>query len=204
MLGMNKWLKNQLAKNFGKFFLMLLMLMSMSSISYAQRVAVKNNLLYDATLTPNLGFDFRLSNRWTAGISAGYNPFTFSDNKKWKHLLISPEARYWFCDVFAGHFVGFNAIYSHFNVGNTGNPIGLLYPDVKKERRQGDMGAIGASYGYAWLLSPHWNFEFEVGADVGYTWFDRYECAKCGAKLGTDKKAFVMPRLSVNFVYVIK
>mgnify|MGYP002855646910 CR=1 FL=1 len=192
----------QIRQKFLRAAFLTLGLLLFSSL-HAQKVAVKNNLLYDATLTPNLGFEWRMSDHWTGGLSAGYNPFTFSDNKKWKHVLVSPEARYWFCDIFAGDFLAVNAVYSHFNVGNVKFPFGL-YPSVKTERRQGDMVAAGASYGHAWLLSPHWNFEFEVGADVGYTWFDRYECAKCGAKLGTDKKAFVMPRLSVNFVYVIK
>ena len=184
-------------------FTMLLMLFGISGFCNAQKVAIRNNLLYDATLTPNLGVDFRVNNHWTVGLSAGYNPFTFSDNKKWKHLLVSPEARYWLCDVFAGHFIGFNAIYSHYNVGNVKFPFGL-YPSVKEERRQGDMGAIGASYGYTWIISPRWNFELEVGADVGITKYDRYECAHCGAKLGSDKQTFMMPRLSLNFVYVIK
>jgi len=191
-----------LNRDFRVLFVTLLMLFGIGVFSHAQKVALKNNLLYDATLTPNLGIDFRTGHHWTVGVSAGYNPFTFSDNKKWKHLLVSPEARYWLCEVFAGHFIGVNAIYSHYNVGNVKFPFGL-YPSVKEERRQGDMGAIGASYGYAWILSPRWNFELEVGADVGITHYDRYECAHCGAKLGSDKQTFMMPRLSLNFVYVI-
>lgn len=186
-----------------KKFAIIGLLMVLAVPLHAQKVAVKNNLLYDVSLTPNLGVEWRMSDHWTGGLSAGYNPFSFSDNKKWKHILVSPEARYWFCSVFEGDFLAMNAIYSHFNTGNVKFPFGL-YPSVKNERRQGDMVAVGASYGHAWLLSPHWNFEVEVGADVGYTKYDRFECAKCGEKLGSDKKGFVMPRLSVNIVYVIK
>lgn len=51
----------------------------------AQDMAVKTNLLYDATTTFNLGAEFCLAPKWTLDLSANYNPFTFSDNKKWKH-----------------------------------------------------------------------------------------------------------------------
>ena len=47
----------------------------------AQDMAVKTNLLYDATTTFNLGAEFRLAPKWTLDLSANYNPFTFSDNK---------------------------------------------------------------------------------------------------------------------------
>ncbi len=48
----------------------------------AQKVALKTNLLYDATSTMNLGFEFGLSPKWTLDVSGNYNPWTFSKNKK--------------------------------------------------------------------------------------------------------------------------
>ena len=63
----------------------------------AQNVAVKTNLLYDATATLNLGAEIGLAPRWTLDLSANYNPFSFSDNRKWKHWMAQPEARKWFC-----------------------------------------------------------------------------------------------------------
>ena len=36
----------------------------------AQKVALKTNLLYDATSTMNLGFEFGLSPKWTLDVSA--------------------------------------------------------------------------------------------------------------------------------------
>lgn len=76
----------------------------------AQNVAVKTNLLYDATTTFNLGAEIGLSPRWTLDLSANYNPFSFSDNKKWKHWMAQPEARYWFCERFNGHFMGLHLL----------------------------------------------------------------------------------------------
>ena len=80
-----------------------------------QNWAVKSNLLYDATTTPNIGVEYRLSDKWTTGINAALNPWSFSNNKKLKHFLVSPQGRYWFCESFEGHFVGMNAAYAHYN-----------------------------------------------------------------------------------------
>lgn len=72
----------------------------------AQSVSVKTNLIYDVSTTVNLGAEFDLSPKWTLDVSANYNGWTFSENKKWKHWLIQPEVRYWLCERFNGHFVG--------------------------------------------------------------------------------------------------
>ena len=53
----------------------------------SQKVAVKNNFLYDLTATPNLGVEFCFAPKWTADISGNYNPIAFSDDKKWKHWI---------------------------------------------------------------------------------------------------------------------
>ena len=83
-------------------FLMLLVSISLS----AQDVAVKTNLLYDATTTINLGAEIGVAPKWTVDLSANYNGWTFNDNKKWKHWMAQPEVRYWFCERFNGHFLG--------------------------------------------------------------------------------------------------
>jgi hypothetical protein len=62
----------------------------------AQTFVVKNNLLYDATLTPNLGFEGAVAPRWTIGLNGGFNPWKhpYSDKEKQlRHVFISPEAR---------------------------------------------------------------------------------------------------------------
>ena len=84
-----------------KAFLLGLALLFSLSMS-AQHFALKNNLLYDATTTPNLGFEVGLSKKVTLDVSAGYNPFKFNDGKKLKHRLVMPEVRYWTCEKFNG------------------------------------------------------------------------------------------------------
>ncbi len=58
---------------------------------YGQNVAVKNNLLYDLTLTPNLSVEVGLAPKFTMDLQTGLNLFTLGDDKKLKHYLIKPN-----------------------------------------------------------------------------------------------------------------
>ena len=190
----NNWLKIVLSA-----FLMLAVTDVM-----AQQVTISNNLLYDAWLTPNLRVGMRLAPHWSMGVTAGYRPWPTDDHKskKWKHLLVSPDVRYWTDSVNVHHFFGANLIYSHYNVADVKFPFGL-YKSVRDERRQGDLGALGVYYGYSWPLGRHWNIEALIGVAVGYTKYDRYECGECGTKIGDDKTWFAMPQAGLNIVFNI-
>ena len=94
----------------------IMLIAMMPQNTKAQKVVLKTNLLYDATTTPNLGLEARLSEHWTTGLNFALNPWTFSNNKKLKHLLVSPQARYWTCETFTGHFFGANLAYVHYNI----------------------------------------------------------------------------------------
>lgn len=171
----------------------------------AQHTAVKTNALYWATTTPNLAFEQKVGRKWTAELAVGYNPFTFSDNKKLKHIAIQPEARYWLCSPFEGHFFGLHAIYSHYNAGGIKMPFGL-FKNLRDYRFQGDMGAVGLGYGYSWMLpGNHWSIEAEIGLGVGITKYGKYECATCGSKVADEKKTFFMPtKAALSVVYNIR
>ena len=172
------------------------------SNSFAQKLTVGNNLLYDAWLTPNLRIGYRLSTHWSAGLTAGYRPWPTDDEvtRKYRHLLLSPDVRFWADSVNVHHFWGANLIYSHYNVGGITFPFGM-YKSVRNERKQGDLGALGFFYGYSWPLGRYWNIEAVIGAAIGYTRYDRFECGHCGKKLSTDKKLFAMPQAALNIVY---
>ena len=171
----------------------------------AQRGAIRNNLLYDATLTPNLGVDFRVDSLWTVGGLVGVNAWDIdkSANKKWRHLLVSANVRRYLGDsLYHKRYVEGNLIYSHFNVGNTKIPFGL-YNAVKNRRLQGDLFALGAKYGYSWILARDWRIDAEAGIAVGYAWFKEYECPTCGQFIGNDCRIFLLPQLGINVVYII-
>lgn len=171
----------------------------------AQTVSIKNNLLYDATLTPNLGVEVGIDSLWSVGVNAGLRPWprNAETTRKYRHFLISFEGRRWFKHTGEGQFLGANILYTHFNVGNIRFPFGM-YRDVRHNRKQGDAVALGPYYGYSWRLADHWNLEVEAGLDIGYAWTNVYDCGHCGTKIGEDNKVFLMPKLGVNAVYTIK
>ncbi|MFT4223857.1 DUF3575 domain-containing protein [Dysgonomonas sp.] len=170
----------------------------------AQEVAIKTNLAYWATTTPNLGMEFALGKKSTLEISGGLNPFEFSDNKRFKHWLIQPEYRWWFCEAFNGHFLGVHAHGAQFNVGGWDIPLGRL--DVFKDRRyEGYLYGGGISYGYQWVLSNRWNFEFNIGAGYARIHYDEYPCKDCGTKLDeSNYNYWGITRVGLSFIYFIK
>lgn len=171
-----------------------------------QNMAVKTNLLYDAALTPNAGLEVGLAPRWTLDVSANYNGWTLSHDRRWKHWLIQPEGRYWLCDRFSGHFLGAHLLGGQFNIGGLKNGISFLGTDFSKlgqRRYQGWMMGAGIAYGYAWVLSRHLNLEAELGLGWIYTRYDSYPCANCGTKLSEDSSHhYVGPtKAAINLVY---
>ena len=185
----------------------IVMLLACSSVerAAAQSVALRNNLLYDATLSPNLGIDVNLGSQWTLGGVVGLNLWDIDKdtNKKWRHLLIEPNVRRWLNgETFHKGYLEGDLLYSHYNVGNTKIPFGL-YDAVKDKRLQGDLFALGGKYGYSWILARTWRIEAEAGIAVGYAWFKEYECPTCGQQLGNGDRIFLLPQLGINVVYII-
>lgn len=168
------------------------------------RMALRTNLLYDATLSPNLGVDVRVDSAWTVGLLVGINAWDIDKekNKKWRHALFSLRARKYRDSLFHKGYYEADVIYSHYNVGNTKIPFGL-YSAVKDHRLQGDLIALGGKYGYSWILSRTWRIEAEAGVAVGYAWFKEYDCPHCGTFIGNGDRIFLLPQLGINVVYII-
>lgn len=168
------------------------------------RMALRTNLLYDATLSPNFGLDVRVDSAWTVGLLAGVNAWDIDKekNKKWRHALFSIRARKYRDSLFHKGYYEADVIYSHYNVGNTKIPFGL-YSAVKDRRLQGDLIALGGKYGYSWILSRTWRIEAEAGVAVGYAWFKEYDCDHCGTYYGKGDRIFLLPQLGINVVYII-
>lgn len=168
------------------------------------RLGVKTNLLYDLTTTINLGAEVRLNDYLTLDLSVNYNPWTFSDNRKLKHLLIQPELRYWINEPFNGHFLGAHLMYTRYNVGNLNLPFDVL-PGLDNSRYDGSGYGLGISYGYQWILSPRWSLEASLGFGYIYQDYSRYECHTCGLKLEDNTKHYFGPtKAAVSLIYIIK
>jgi hypothetical protein len=173
----------------------------------AQNVAVKTNLVYDVAANVNAGIEFGLAPKWTVDVSGNFNAWDMSHNRKWKHWLVQPELRYWFCDRFAGHFLGMHLHGGQYNVGGLKNGMSFFGTDFSKlsdNRYQGWFTGVGLAYGYTWMLGEHWNLEAEIGLGYSYTKYDRFECVGCGKKIEEDKSHhYVGPtKAAINLVYV--
>lgn len=184
-----------------------LLLLAVSGISaYSQDVALKTNIISDAFLNPNLGIEVGLAPKWSLDISGQFNLWTIDDHK-WRHWLAQPEARYWFCQRFAGHFIGVHALGGQYNWGNLDlnfKFLGTDFRQLKDSRAEGWYAGAGVAYGYAWILNRHWTMEAEIGIGWVYTRYDRYPCAICGNKLDSNKphNYFGPTKAALNLVYV--
>lgn len=172
----------------------------------AQVAAVKTNLLNDALLSPGLGVEVGLAPRWTIDVSGQMNAWSISGHK-WKHWLVQPEVRYWFCRRFAGHFVGAHLIGGQYNFTNLGFGFKFLGSDFRKlnnRRYQGWGTGAGIAYGYDWILGRHWNMEAEIAFGWIYTRFDSYPCAQCGRKIDSNRPHhYIGPtKAALNIVYL--
>lgn len=170
----------------------------------AQKVALKNNLVWDATLSPNLALEVGLGKKTTLDIYGAVNPFNFNNDKRFKHWFAQPEFRLWTCERFNGSFFGIHAHGGSFLVKNLNMPFGML-DELQDHRYEGTMYGAGISYGYQWVLSKRWNLEATIG--VGYVRFDYdvFECNDCTPKLETRHDNYFGPtKLGLSFVYFFK
>lgn len=180
--------------------LCIFLLVTLTTITaFSQKVAVKSNLLYDATTTINIGLEFGLGDKSSLDLTGNYNPWKFG-NYRLKHWLIQPEIRYWFCERFNGHFLGVHGHYAEYNIG------GLFFNDnMKNNRYQGHLYGGGISYGYQWILNNRWNLEATIGVGYARLSDDKYPCIHCGEKIKSENRNYWGPtKAGVTIVYFIK
>lgn len=179
--------------------------LSLPIITHAQEVAVKTNLLYAATTTPNLAVEWAPTHNLSIDLQGSYNGWHFGKserNRKIKHWLIQPELRFWVYEAFDGHFLGIHPFYMKYNASNIHLPL-RIWQDLQDHRFEGYGTGLGFSYGYQWYVGNHWNLEFEFGFGYAYLNYDRYECPPCGAYLNSEHKHYFGPtKLGVSLVYL--
>lgn len=183
--------------------------------SFAQKVAIKNNLAYDAFKTPNFSLEFSMGRKWTIDTQIGMNSFFYTKdatssrykNRKFSHWLVQPELRYWTCDVFNGWFFGLHAHGGQMNASGIDVPFILRKSNggMKDYRYEGYFGGGGLSAGYQWLLSDRFNIEASLGLGYSHIWYDKYKCTACGAKLGRGAADYLGPtKIAISIIYMLK
>ncbi|MDE6402768.1 MAG: DUF3575 domain-containing protein [Muribaculaceae bacterium] len=171
----------------------------------AQTHALKTNLLSDLTLTLNGAYEVKVAPKWTLELGGNLNAWAVNQHR-WKQWSVVPEARYWFCQAFSGHFIGGHLLGGQYNWGNLDmnfNMLGTDFGKLKDYRFQGWMVGAGLVYGYSWILNRHWNIEAEIGLGWVYTRYDKFECHDCGQRVERNKPHnYVGPtKAAVNLIY---
>lgn len=196
-----------------KKLLLIAAALLMSFCANAQ-VALKTNVLYDATTTPNLGIEVGVGGKSTINLVYGINPWKFKSESKGdrfaKHWVLMPEYRWWPCTRFNGHFIGVHAMAGEINAANVDLPLpggfvsGInLRKEVRDARFQGLFAGVGVTYGYQWSLSRHWNIEAEIGAGYAHMWYDKYPCGKCGARMSKGGANYLgVTKLGLSLMYI--
>ncbi len=197
-----------------RIILILVLFVLGGVLSYAQDFAIKTNLLSDVFRNANVGVEFGLAPRWSFDISGEYNGWKVTENApRWKHWSVQPEARYWFCDRFSGHFLGVHAHGGQYNIGGISqfgplnesfSFLGTNYTKLADTRYQGWFAGAGIAYGYAFILGKHWNLETEIGAGYSYTRYDRFNCVGCGKKVEENQPHHYigLTKATINLVYL--
>lgn len=155
-------------------------------------VALKTNILYGATLTPNLALEIGLGKKTTIELGGGYNFYEPSSGKLWKHWLVQPEFRYWFCERFNGTFLGVHALGGEYSFAKIDFPL-AVFDDLKENRYEGHYYGGGITLGYQWILGKRWNLEASVGAGYVRVHYDKYKCTNCGSSIDNGVKNYWGP-----------
>lgn len=134
----------------------------------AQQFAVKTNLLYWMTTTPNVGVEVAVGQHSTLGATINCNPWTLGSDNKIQHWFVRPEYRYWVTEKYTRLFFGVHLMGGGFEVGGFKLPfIGdKLFKGLRDNYYKGSFVAGGVSIGYQFYVSPHWNLELSAGAGL--------------------------------------
>lgn len=197
-----------------RYQIIALTMLMLTWLSGHGQVALKTNLLYDATTTPNLGVEVGVGGKSTLNLVYGINPWHFNSDthgvRQAKHWVVMPEYRWWHCSRFNGSFIGVHLMGGEMNVANVDLPIpgfffqgANLQKAVKSGRYQGPYAGVGFTYGYQWPLSRHWNLEAEIGAGYNHVWFDQYPCGECGTRISRGHANYLgLTKLGISLMYV--
>lgn len=129
--------------------------------SHKVMVALKNNMIYDLALAPNVEVEFSTGKRWS--LNTEYKcPWWLNSKHDFCYQLLSGgmEGRCWLGNRqkrnrLTGHFIGLYA------------EGGIYDFQLRGDGYQGKYyGAAGVTYGYAKQLAQHFSLEFSLG--IGY------------------------------------
>ena len=185
-----------------KTTLLLFFSFFIGTFSYAQHIAVSNNLLFDVAGAISAGVEIPLSNMTSVEAYGSIRPWKRGDESVHKHWLVQAQYRIWPCQVMNGFFFGPYVHFGEYNFGNKELPFGLL-KGLKPYRYEGWLAGGGIGAGYEYALAKHWNVGAEVGVGYTYIKYKKYNCEVCGTQKDDDVYHYVgISRLGLSLIYV--
>lgn len=158
-----------------------------------QRLALKTNTIDWIALSPNLAGEAAISPRISLQLNVSGKPFKFAVfNTKFTNWRVEPELRYWFNRPMARHFIALSATVAGFSMRH------------KDHNFVADAIAAGISYGYALVLSDHWNMEAELGVGLAQVKGYDYRGSVCPDTKNYSKVLPVPIRVGLSFSYIFK
>ena len=134
---------------------------SQSSAPY--HFALRANLLRWATLTPDLGLEWRISPSWGIAVNGSWTSWTWQDNaRRYALWEVAPEVRWYLGETKRGYLGAmFKAGQFNYKLSATG--------------RQGDLMGGGITGGYQLRLNKALSLDFNVAVGCLHADYEKYE-----------------------------
>ncbi len=157
--------------------------------AFAQnKVALSTNVAdYVSSGTLNVDASLGLSEHWSIGAGARYNPYSQTD----KQRSFTVGARYWPWYLYAGWWICADATYQEFS-------------RLDNYLREGDRYGASLWIGFSRLLSKHFNFDAGWGLWGGYESYKVYGCETCSRIRERGENYFIAPNriiLSISYIF---
>lgn len=128
----------------------------------ANRLFLRANLLRWATLTPDLGVEWRIDNNWAVLVNGSWTTWSWNDKaRRYALREIAPEVRYYLGKETGGYF---GASYK----------VGSFNYKFSQTGKQGDIMGGGITGGYVLKLNNTLSLDFSLGLGYIHAGYDEY------------------------------
>ena len=159
----------------------------------AQTFSLRSSVTMLATATPNIEISMPVSKQISIHLPVLYNPWIMKENSRFQQLTFMPGVRMWRQQVGVHYFYSLYGIATRYHVG------GWL---DNKYRYDGNGFGAGGGFGYSWVLSDHWNLDFEAGVGVIWANYDKCGWQSDSHRYGSYKGLrFIPTKLDISIAY---
>ena len=137
--------------------------LSETKITTDYHLSLRANLLRWATLTPDLGLEWRICPSWGIAVNGSWTSWSWSDkDRRYALWEVAPEVRYYMGEKKAWHLGAmFKAGQFNYKLSETG--------------KQGDLMGGGITTGYQLRLNKALDLDFNLGLGYLNADFEKYE-----------------------------